>query len=96
VGTGRGTAVLDYARLLMKKMNRQVPLATSGKYRAGDYRHTIPSVAKLQTLGWKPAKGLIEIFDDYLLARGFCAGGSNTPNAELSAVAADAADTATN
>lgn len=96
VGTGRGTTVLDYARLLMAKMNRQVPLEVSGKYRPGDYRHTIPSVAKLQALGWKPVKGLNEIFDDYLSARGFCTDGAHTAHAELKAVTVDAADAATN
>jgi len=92
VGTGRGTTILDYACLLMKKMNREVSLEISGKYRAGDYRHTIPSVAKLQTLGWKPVKGLNEIFDDYLSARGFCAVTGNTATAELSVATANAGD----
>ncbi len=95
VGTGRGTMVLDYARLLMQKMNRQVPLEISGKYRGGDCRHTIPSIAKLQTLGWKPVNGLSEIFDDYLSAGGFCTAAGNTANAELGVATANAGDGAT-
>jgi dTDP-L-rhamnose 4-epimerase len=95
VGTGRGTTVLDYARLLMAKMNRQVSLEISGKYREGDYRHSIPSIAKLQTLGWKPNKGLNEIFDDYLSSAGFCGGASDTPSAELNMATVKELDGAT-
>jgi dTDP-L-rhamnose 4-epimerase len=96
VGTGRGTTVLDYSRLLMKKMNRQVTLEISGKYRGGDHRHTIPSIAKLQTIGWKPVKGLNEIFGDYLSTAGFCAGTSEAPSAELNAATTNVVGGATN
>ena len=44
----------------------QVSPETPGAYRVGDVRHTVSSVAKLESLGWKTTKGLEEIFDDYL------------------------------
>jgi dTDP-L-rhamnose 4-epimerase len=66
VGSGRPTTVLEYADLLTQRMNARVSPETPGAYRVGDVRHTVSSVAKLESLGWKAAKGLEEIFDDYL------------------------------
>jgi dTDP-L-rhamnose 4-epimerase len=66
VGSGRPTTVLEYARVLTQRMKAQVSPETPGAYRVGDVRHTVSSVAKLESLGWKTTKGLEEIFDDYL------------------------------
>jgi dTDP-L-rhamnose 4-epimerase len=66
VGSGRGVTVLDFVRVLAQKTNTQISSEISGAYRLGDARHAISSVSRLQSLGWKPKKGLSEIFDDYL------------------------------
>lgn len=66
VGSGKATTVLEYGRLLTRRMNVGVSPVISGAYRVGDVRHTVSSVAKLESLGWKTTKGLNEIFDDYL------------------------------
>ncbi len=66
VGSGRPTTVLEYARVLTQRMNAQLLPEIPGAYRVGDVRHTVSSVTKLESLGWKAAKGLGEIFDDYL------------------------------
>jgi dTDP-L-rhamnose 4-epimerase len=66
VGNNHPITVLEYARVLTRKMNANVPLEIPGAYRVGDVRHTVSSVAKLQSLGWKATKGLEVIFDDYL------------------------------
>jgi dTDP-L-rhamnose 4-epimerase len=66
VGSGRPTTVLEYARVLTQRMSAQVSPQVPGAYRVGDVRHTVSSVTKLESLGWKAAKGLEEIFDDYL------------------------------
>jgi dTDP-L-rhamnose 4-epimerase len=66
VGSGRPTTVLEYARVLTQRMRVRVSPETPGAYRLGDVRHTVSSVAKLESLGWKAAKGLEEIFGDYL------------------------------
>ena len=66
VGTGEGTTVLAYGNLLTSRMHATVSPTIPGTYRAGDVRHTVSSIAKLSALGWRPTKGLVEIFDDYL------------------------------
>jgi dTDP-L-rhamnose 4-epimerase len=66
VGSGRPTTVLEYARALTEQMNARVSPEIPCAYRVGDVRHTVSSVAKLESLGWKATKGLQEIFDDYL------------------------------
>ena len=66
VGSGQPTTVLEYARVLTSRMNTRVSPVVSGAYRVGDVRHTVSSIARLGSLGWKTTKGLKEIFDDYL------------------------------
>jgi dTDP-L-rhamnose 4-epimerase len=66
VGNGALVTVLDYARILARKMGLSIEPEIPGAYRVGDARHTVSSVEKISRLGWKPTKGLNEIFDDYL------------------------------
>jgi dTDP-L-rhamnose 4-epimerase len=66
VGSGRGVTVLDFVRVLTQKTKTRVAPEIPGAYRFGDARHAISSVSRLQSLGWKPKKGLNEMFDDYL------------------------------
>jgi len=66
VGTGEVTTVLDYARQLAKKMGLHIEPEIPSAYRVGDVRHTVSGVSKISALGWKPSKGLDEVFDDYL------------------------------
>ncbi len=68
VGSGRGTTVLEYAQLLAKALGKEEEIQPeiSGKYRVGDTRNSVSSIEKLSRLGWKPQKGLEEIFADYL------------------------------
>jgi len=66
VGNGAVVTVLEYARVLAWKMNVAIEPEIPGAYRVGDPRHTVSSVEKISQLGWKPAKGLNEIFEDYL------------------------------
>jgi len=66
VGTGRTTTVLEYARLLTRRIGLAYKPVLPGAYRVGDVRHTVSGVAKISRLGWKPTKGLAEIFEDYL------------------------------
>ncbi len=66
VGTGAIVTVAEYASTLAKKMGLAIEPEIPGAYRVGDARHTVSSVKKISRLGWKPTKGLGEIFDDYL------------------------------
>jgi dTDP-L-rhamnose 4-epimerase len=66
VGSGFANSVLDYARVMLHRMNSQLSPEIPGIYRKGDARHNVSSIAKMESLGWKTTKGLNEIFDDYL------------------------------
>ena len=66
VGSGRATSVLDYARMLGRRMNSQISPELPGIYRVSDVRHNVSSVRKLEALGWRAQKSLPDIFDDYL------------------------------
>ncbi|HEV2523282.1 MAG TPA: NAD-dependent epimerase/dehydratase family protein [Candidatus Acidoferrales bacterium] len=66
VGSGQATTVLEYVNVLTRRMNVDINPLIPGTYRVGDVRHTVSTIAKLHSLGWKTTKGLKEIFDDYL------------------------------
>jgi dTDP-L-rhamnose 4-epimerase len=66
VGSGRPTSVMDYARLVREKVGNEVEFCIPGEYRAGDNRHSVSSISKLQALGWTPKRTLPQILDDFL------------------------------
>jgi dTDP-L-rhamnose 4-epimerase len=66
VGTGQVVIVLDYFYHLARLMKMKVDPLIPGAYRIGDVRHTVSDISKLCGLGWRPAKGLQEIFEDYM------------------------------
>lgn len=66
VGSGRPTAVLEYARRLLAALGSELEPVLSGEYRIGDNRHSVSSIARLQALGWAPRHGLERIFEDYV------------------------------
>lgn len=66
VGSGKRTAVLEYANLVRKKLSSNVELEFSGEYRRGDNRHSVSDVTKLKGLGWSPKQDLSTILDDFL------------------------------
>ena len=67
VGGGKATTVIEYARLLARKLNKAIEPVIPGEYRFGDNRHSVSSIEKIRSLlGWKPHKGLEEIFEDYI------------------------------
>lgn len=54
VGTGVGTSVLDFVRLLAKTYGQEVKPELRGEFRPGDVRHLTTDAARLRALGWKP------------------------------------------
>ena len=66
VGSGKATTVLDYAKKLTKKLDKEIKPFVRGEFRLGDNRHSISSIEKLKKLGWTPKKSLDDIFDDYI------------------------------
>jgi len=66
VGSGLPTSILQYAELIIGKLNTGARTILPGQYRLGDNRHSVSSIAKLQKLGWNPQRGLAQIVDDFL------------------------------
>jgi dTDP-L-rhamnose 4-epimerase len=66
VGSGKATTVLEYAHMVLGKLQSRNDLQISGEYRRGDNRHSVSSVDKLRSLGWRPQRDLSRIMDDFL------------------------------
>lgn len=66
VGSGRSTTILDYARRVLARVPNPAGYEISGEYRRGDNRHSVSSIRKLESLGWRPKRGLDTILDDFL------------------------------
>jgi dTDP-L-rhamnose 4-epimerase len=65
VGGGAGTSVRRYAEILSEITGRHIQPMLPGKFRVGDNRHSVSSIAKLQGLGWAPTKSLSQLMADY-------------------------------
>lgn len=65
VGGGTPTSIAQYAELIVSKLGGGIRIMIPGQYRLGDNRHSISSIAKLQTLGWRPKHNLPQILDDF-------------------------------
>lgn len=72
VGTGVGTTVMEFAKLIQGELGGPDPILT-GEYRPGDARHVVCDATKLRGLGWEPETPLrkgIEIFCDWFREEG--------------------------
>jgi dTDP-L-rhamnose 4-epimerase len=66
VGSGKPTTVLEYAKLVGRKLSSEVTINVSGEYRRGDNRNSVSKIDKLKMLGWNPKLDLSAILDDFL------------------------------
>jgi dTDP-L-rhamnose 4-epimerase len=66
VGSGRTTTVLEYAQTVLDRLSLDAQLHLSGEYRRGDNRHSVSSIERLSSLGWRPRRDLSVIMDDFL------------------------------
>ena len=60
VGTGRPTSILEIARTLAKQYGQKIEPELAQKFRAGDIRHCVADISKIQALGFKPGVALEE------------------------------------
>jgi dTDP-L-rhamnose 4-epimerase len=67
VGSGKATTVLEYAKLVGKKLSSDVEMTVCGEYRRGDNRNSVSKIDKLKALGWVPTHDLSTILDDFLV-----------------------------
>lgn len=66
VGSGKANTVLDYAQAVLRRLSRPADLHVSAEYRRGDNRHSVSSIDKLNSLGWRPRRDISVIMDDFL------------------------------
>ncbi|GAA2228031.1 MULTISPECIES: NAD-dependent epimerase/dehydratase family protein [Kitasatospora] len=66
VGGGRRVSILDYARLVGECAGVEVTPEVPGAYRAGDTRHVLSAIGRLEQLGWRPEVPLRDVIQEYL------------------------------
>ncbi len=66
VGGGRAISVLEYARLIARRMGKDIAPQIPGQFRFGDTRHIVSDISKLRALGWEPRVPFEEIVDEYI------------------------------
>jgi len=72
VGTGIGTTVLGFARLLRDAYGAKVDPVMPGEFRPVDFRHLIADNRQITALGWKPTVAVAEgvrRYADWILAK---------------------------
>jgi dTDP-L-rhamnose 4-epimerase len=60
VGTGEGTEVVKFARLLRDAYQADVDPVTPGEFRPMDFRHLISDSSRIRELGWRPTVSIEE------------------------------------
>lgn len=66
VGGGKAVTVLEYAQAVREKVGRDVEFRISGEYRRGDNRHSVSSIEKIGSIGWRPKRSLSQILEDFI------------------------------
>ncbi len=66
VGGGRAISVVEFARLVARRMDVNIAPELPGQFRFGDTRHIVSDVAKLRALGWAPRVAFDESIDEYV------------------------------
>jgi dTDP-L-rhamnose 4-epimerase len=66
VGGGRAITVAEFARLVARKIGKEIAPEIPGQFRFGDTRHIVSDISKLRALGWEPRVGFDESIDKYV------------------------------
>ena len=66
VGTGNAAAIGDLARLLARKLGKEIEPAIPGEYRPGEMRALISDISRIGELGYAPTVDLETGIDRYL------------------------------
>jgi dTDP-L-rhamnose 4-epimerase len=66
VGGGRAVTILEYAQAVRDKVKLDLEFRVSGECRRGDNRHSVSSIEKLESIGWRPKRNLSQILDDFI------------------------------
>jgi dTDP-L-rhamnose 4-epimerase len=66
VGTGNAAEIGDLARLLARKLGKDIAPSIPGEYRPGEMRALISDISRIAVLGYAPTVTLEEGIDRYL------------------------------
>jgi len=66
VGGNQVVTFIEYAKLLMSILGKNVELDCPNEFRYGDTRHIISDISKLGSLGWQPRIPLHQIIESYM------------------------------
>lgn len=66
VGGEKATTVLDYVKMLISVLGKDIKPQTTGEFRFGDTRHIVSDISKLKGLGWRPKIPLKQIMKEYI------------------------------
>lgn len=65
VGGGEAWTVADFYEAMQDQIGKKIPPAMGRFYRYGDTRHIFSDTGKLQSLGWRPTRGVRDSIRDY-------------------------------
>jgi dTDP-L-rhamnose 4-epimerase len=65
VGGAEALTVLEYAAVVRRVVNPDVPVSVPGCYRFGDVRHVVSDSGRLRALGWRQTRTVAEIVREY-------------------------------
>lgn len=66
IGGGRAITVVEFARLVARRMGVNIAPEMPGQFRFGDTRHIVSDISPLRALGWEPRVAFDEIIDEYI------------------------------
>ncbi|HMP88804.1 MAG TPA: NAD-dependent epimerase/dehydratase family protein [Kiritimatiellia bacterium] len=66
VGGGRPYTINEFAGIVCRVFDKDLPIASSGLYRFGDTRHCISDISALRSLGWSPRRTAEESVAEYV------------------------------
>ena len=66
VGGNKATTVLEYAKLLISIIGKDIEPQSCHQFRYGDTRHIISDISKIKKLGWQPEVPLEQTIREYI------------------------------
>ncbi|MBD3169478.1 MAG: SDR family NAD(P)-dependent oxidoreductase [candidate division Zixibacteria bacterium] len=66
VGGGKAYSVLDFARIVADRFDKNNEPKVPGEYRFGDTRHIVSDITALKNLGWEPRVPIEQSVDEYI------------------------------
>jgi len=66
VGGNQVLSVIEYAKLILEVVGKDVGYQIPGEFRFGDTRHIVADISRLKKLGWEPEIALTQVIQEYL------------------------------